>query len=109
MSSKNYSPMLFAGMILEGGTPGYDTNVETGGTGARYPGIGTTNPVSRDSIVVSPLCSKHTGEVGGGGDNSNVQTSKIPLSPGQAGDVFRFIDMDTKLLELESGMTQNER
>ena len=26
----------------------------------------------------------------------------------QAGDVFRFVDMDTKLLELESGMTQNE-
>ena len=30
------------------------------------------------------------------------------LSSGQAGDVFRFLDMDTKLLELESGMTQNE-
>ena len=28
-------PMLFAGMILEGGVIGYDTNVETGGTGAR--------------------------------------------------------------------------
>ena len=38
----------------------------------------------------------------------NVQTSKTPLSSGQAGDVFRFLDMDTKLLELESGMTQNE-
>ena len=29
-------PTLFAGMILEGGIVGYDTNVETGGTGARY-------------------------------------------------------------------------
>ncbi|MDA8956832.1 hypothetical protein N9H30_00520, partial [bacterium] len=33
---------------------------------------------------------------------------KSILSTGQAGDVFKFLDMDTKLLELESGMTQNE-
>ena len=96
--------MLFAGMILEGGIVGYDTNVETGGTGARYLGIGTTNQYRRDSIVVSlRAVSTLTGEV-----ILNVQTSKTVLSSGQAGDVFRFIDMDTKLLELESGMTQNE-
>ena len=97
-------PMLFAGMILEGGIIGYDTNVETGGTGARYLGIGTTNQYRRDSIVVSlRAVSTLTGEV-----ILNVQTSKTVLSSGQAGDVFRFLDMDTKLLELESGMTQNE-
>ena len=97
-------PMLFAGMILEGGIVGYDTNIETGGTGARYLGIGTTNQYRRDSIVVSlRAVSTLTGEV-----ILNVQTSKTVLSSGQAGDVFRFLDMDTKLLELESGMTQNE-
>ena len=97
-------PMLFAGMILEGGIVGYDSNVETGGTGARYLGIGTTNQYRRDSIVVSlRAVSTLTGEV-----ILNVQTTKTVLSSGQAGDVFRFIDMDTKLLELESGMTQNE-
>lgn len=97
-------PMLFAGMILEGGIIGYDTNIETGGTGARYLGIGTTNQYRRDNIVVSlRAVSTLTGEV-----ILNVQTSKTILSSGQAGDVFRFIDLDTKLLELESGMTQNE-
>lgn len=97
-------PMLFAGMILEGGVVGYDTNIETGGTGARYLGIGTTNQYRRDSIVISlRAVSTLTGEV-----ILNVQTSKTVLSSGQAGDVFRFLDMDTKLLELESGMTQNE-
>ena len=44
-------PMLFAGMILEGGVIGYDTNVETGGTGARYLGIGTTNQLSDRDFV----------------------------------------------------------
>ena len=91
-------------MILEGGVVGYDTNVETGGNGARYLGIGTTNQFRRDSVVVSlRAVSTLTGEV-----ILNVQTYKTILSTGQAGDVFRFLDMDTKLLELESGMTENE-
>ena len=38
----------------------------------------------------------------------NVQTYKTILSVGQAGDVFKFLDMDTKLLEIESGLTENE-
>ena len=97
-------PMLFAGMILEGGIIGYDTNIETGGTGARYLGIGTTNQYRRDSIVVSlRAVSTLSGEV-----ILNVQTSKTVLSSGISGDVFRFVDMDTQLVELESGMTQNE-
>ena len=91
-------------MILEGGVIGYDTNVETGGNGARYLGIGTTNQYRRDSVVISlRAVSPLTGEV-----ILNVQTYKTILSTGQAGDVFRFLDMDTKLLELESGMTENE-
>lgn len=97
-------PLLFAGMILEGGIVGYDTNIETGGTGARYLGIGTTNQYRRDSVVISlRAVSVLTGEV-----ILNVQTYKTILSVGQAGDVFKFLDMDTKLLELESGMTENE-
>ena len=38
----------------------------------------------------------------------NVQTYKTILSVGMGADVFRFLDMDTKLLELETGVTQNE-
>ena len=102
--AQQVQPLLFAGMILEGGVVGYDTNVETGGNGARYLGIGTTNQFRRDSVTVSlRAVSTLTGEV-----ILNVQTYKTILSTGMAGDVFRFLDMDTKLLELESGMTQNE-
>lgn len=102
--AQQVQPLLFAGMILEGGIVGYDSNIETGGNGARYLGIGTTNQFRRDSVVVSlRAVSTLTGEV-----ILNVQTYKTILSTGQAGDVFRFLDMDTKLLELESGMTENE-
>ena len=102
--AQQVQPLLFAGMILEGGVVGYDTNLETGGNGARYLGIGTTNQYRRDSVVVSlRAVSTLTGEV-----ILNVQTYKTILSVGQAGDVFKFLDMDTKLLEIESGLTENE-
>ena len=70
--AEGVQPLLFAGMILEGGIIGYDTNVETGGNGARYLGIGTTNQYRRDSVVVSlRAVSTLTGEV-----LLNVQTYK---------------------------------
>jgi len=101
---QDVQPLLFAGVILEGGVIGYDSNIETGGNGARYLGIGTTNQYRRDSVVVSLRgVSVLTGEV-----ILNVQTYKTVLSVGMGGDVFKFLDMDTKLLELESGMTENE-
>jgi curli production assembly/transport component CsgG len=91
-------------MVLEGGIIGYDSNIETGGNGARFLGVGTANQYRRDSVVVSlRAISTLTGEV-----LLNVQTYKTILSTGLTGDVFRFYDMDTELLELESGMTQNE-
>jgi curli production assembly/transport component CsgG len=97
-------PMMFAGMILEGGVVGYDSNIETGGNGARYLGVGTVNQYRRDSVTVSlRAVSTLTGEV-----ILNVQTSKTILSTGISGDVFRFFDMDTQLLELETGVTENE-
>ena len=97
-------PMLFAGMLLEGGIVGYDSNIETGGNGARYLGIGASSQYRRDSIVVSlRAVSVLTGEI-----ILNVQTYKTILSVGMGGDVFRFLDMDTKLLELETGITSNE-
>ena len=102
--SANLQPMLFAGMILEGGIVGYDTNIETGGNGARYLGVGTTNQYRRDSVTISlRAVSTLTGEV-----ILNVQTNKTILSTGSAGDVFKFFDMDTQLLELETGVTDNE-
>ena len=102
--SANLQPMLFAGMILEGGIVGYDTNIETGGNGARYLGVGTTNQYRRDSVTISlRAVSTLTGEV-----ILNVQTNKTILSTGSAEDVFKFIDMDTQLFELETGVTDNE-
>lgn len=97
-------PLLFAGIILEGGVIGYDTNMETGGRGARTLGVGHSTAYRRDTIIVSlRAVSTLTGEV-----LMNVQTKKTVLSVSQGFDVFKFVDMDTQLIEIEDGVTKNE-
>lgn len=98
------APLLYAGIILEGGVIGFDTNVETGGHGARTLGLGASQAYRRDIVVVHlRAVSTMTGEI-----LLNVQTSKTILSVANGFDVFKFIDMDTQLIEIEDGMTENE-
>tara|TARA_B110000285_G_scaffold4346_1_gene4637 strand:+ start:491 stop:1423 length:933 start_codon:yes stop_codon:yes gene_type:complete len=98
------APMLFAGIILEGGIVGYDTNIETGGRGARYLGVGMQQAYRRDIVVVHlRAVSTLTGEI-----ILNVQTSKTILSVATGYDVFKFVELDTQLVEIEDGMTENE-
>jgi len=97
-------PMLFAGLIIQGGIIGYDTNIQTGGAGARYLGIGGTTMYRKDQVVVSlRAVNTNTGEV-----ILNVQVSKTILSVGRDLSVFKFVDVGTKLVEAEAGMTENE-
>jgi curli production assembly/transport component CsgG len=98
------APLLFAGIILEGGIIGFDTNIETGGVGARTLGIGYSQQYRRDIVTIHlRAVSTLTGEV-----LINVQTSKTILSIADGYDVFKFIDLDTQLVEIEDGMTENE-
>tara|TARA_Y100001973_G_scaffold2205_1_gene3279 strand:+ start:6560 stop:7405 length:846 start_codon:yes stop_codon:yes gene_type:complete len=97
-------PMLYAGMILEGGIVGYDTNLRTGGSGARYLGIGMKNQYREDRVtVVLRAVLVQTGEV-----LLNVTATKTILSTAKGGDVFKFYEMGTQLVEIESGSTDNE-
>ncbi len=45
-------PLLFAGVLLEGGVVSYDTNILTGGFGARYFGAGGSTQYKQDRITV---------------------------------------------------------
>ena len=47
------APMLFAGLILEGGIVGYDTNTTSGGAGARFLGLGANDQYRTDQVTVS--------------------------------------------------------
>ena len=97
-------PMLFAGMIIEGGIIGYDSNIMTGGRGARTLGIGGSKQYRQDQVTVSlRAVSVLTGEV-----LLNVQAKKTIFSYGSSGDIFRFIEQGTQLIEFEDGTGKNE-
>ena len=97
-------PLLYAGLILEGGIIGYDTNLQTGGSGARLLGIGVKNQYREDKVtVVLRAVLVQTGEV-----LLNVTATKSILSTGIGSDLFRFFELGTELVEIESGSTKNE-
>ena len=56
--------MLFAGLMFKGGVISYEANVQSGGLGARYLGIGNSKQYREDTVIISlRLVSVSTGEV----------------------------------------------
>lgn len=95
--------LLFAGIILEGGIIGFDSNVETGGVGARFLGIGaSTQYRTNRATVYLRAVSVKTGEV-----LANVVSQKSVSSYAVSPGVFKFVEFD-ELLEFESGVASNE-
>ena len=103
-AAEKIKPLLFAGVLLTGGIVGYDTNTSTGGMGVRYLGIGVSDEYRKDMVTVAlRLISVQTGEV-----LLAVSSQKTILSTKLSATVFKFLDMGTKLLETEAGITDNE-
>ena len=97
---KVLKPQLFAGLLIEGGIVGYDSNTQSGGQGARYFGIGLSEQYRVDQVTVSMrIVSVQTGEI-----LLTTNVTKTIASHSSGGDVFRFLDMGTKALELETGV-----
>ena len=102
--SKQLKPLKFAGIIVEGGVVGYDSNIATGGAGARYLGIGLQQQYRVDNVTVSMrIVSVSTGEV-----LLTVAVEKTILSVSYGSSVFKFLDLGTRAIETESGITENE-
>ncbi len=95
--------LLFAGIILEGGIVGYDTNTLTGGAGASFLGIGARSEYRQDTVTVYlRAVSVRTGEV-----LTTVTASKTIASTSLGGSAFKFVAFK-ELLEAEAGITTNE-
>ena len=102
--SKDLLPLTFAGLLMEGGVIGYESNIKSGGLGARYLGIGSTKEYRQDIVTVSlRTVSVSTGKV-----LTEVLTTKSILSVAISQDAFRFVSNDTELVEIENGMVENE-
>ena len=97
-------PLLFAGILFEGGIIDYNTNLLSGGIGARYLGIGNSKQYREDTVIVAMrIVSVSTGEV-----LLENLTTKTILSVGLSNDFFRYIADGTKLVEFETGNAMNE-
>ncbi|MDH4585409.1 curli production assembly/transport protein CsgG [Pseudomonas sp. BN415] len=96
-------PLQAANLLLEGGIIAYDTNVRSGGEGARYLGIGASHEYRVDQVSVN----LRAVDVRSGMVLANVMTSKTIYSVGQSASVFKFIEFK-ELLEAEAGYTTNE-
>jgi curli production assembly/transport component CsgG len=81
-------PLQFAGVIIEGGIIGYDTGLESGGTGYNFLGIGPTTQYSKDIITISlRAISVNTGKI-----LASVTVTKIIYSTADSIAIFKSID-----------------
>lgn len=102
-SQTQLPPLLFAGILLEGGIVSYDTNIITGGTGARYFGVGGSQQYREDRITVYlRAVSTTNGKV-----LKTVYISKTILSQAVSANIFKYVNFQ-RLLEVETGFTVNE-
>jgi curli production assembly/transport component CsgG len=100
--AKGLPPLRFAGIALQGGIIGYDSNETTGGVGANYLGIGGNVQYRQDIVTVAlRAVSVQTGRV-----LASVTTTKTIYSVLVNGTVFRFAAVD-QLLQAEAGFTKN--
>jgi len=103
-NAKPLAPMMYAGMIIEGGIVGYDSSVRSGGSAARMLGIGPQTQYSEDIVTVSlRAVSVNSGKV-----LATVTTQKTIYSAADSLAVLKFFKEGTQAFELETGLTVNE-
>lgn len=96
-------PLLFAGIILEGGIISYDYNIVTGGAGLRYFGTGGSGEYRQDRVsIYLRAVSTQNGRI-----LKTVYTTNTILSQKIDVGVFKFVKFK-RLLEAETGITFNE-
>ena len=102
--AKPLPPMLFAGVIIEGGIVGYDSNTLTGGSGIRLFGIGAQTQYQSDTVTVNlRTVSVSTGEV-----LTSVTITKTVLSYMDKFGVLKFVSAGEQAVEAETGASINE-
>lgn len=102
--AKTLPPLTLAGVILEGAIVDYNSNVQTGGVGARFLGIGPYTQYTQDVVVISlRLISVQSGEV-----LTTVTVEKNLLSSADGITALKFFNQGTKAFEYDASQTYNE-
>ena len=96
-------PLLYAGVIFEGGIISYDSNVLTGGEGVKYLGLSASGQYHQDRVTVYlRAVSTQNGRI-----LKTVYATKTILSQEIDLGVYKFVSVD-ELLQSEVGFTYNE-
>jgi curli production assembly/transport component CsgG len=119
--AKPLMPLMFAGIIMDGGIIGYDSGSESGGAAYRFLGIGPQTQYSKDTVTVSlRAVSVNTGKV-----LAAITVTKIVYSTADSVAVLKYINnkniasgifgnadninsLTGSMFEAESGLTVNE-
>lgn len=102
-SNELLPPLLFAGMILEGGIVSYDANIITGGGGLRYFGAGASTEYRQDRVTVYlRAIATRSGKI-----LKTVYSSKTILSQSVNASLYRVVRFK-RILEAETGFTTTE-
>lgn len=96
-------PLMPATVLIEGGIVAYESNVRTGGAGARYLGVGVSTQYRVDQVTVH----LRSIDIRSGQVLNSVSTTKTIYSHQLSTGVYRFVNFK-ELLELEAGYTRNE-
>jgi curli production assembly/transport component CsgG len=99
----NLPALVPATILIEGGIVAYETNVRTGGAGARYLGVGAKTQYRVDQVTIN----LRSVDIRSGQILNSVSTTKTIYSYELSTGVFRFVNFK-ELLELEAGYTRNE-
>ena len=102
--AESLPPLLFAGAYITGGVVGYDSDIKSGGFGARILGIQANRQYRQDIVtIILRLVNVQTGEV-----VITTTIEKTIVSTSVGSDIFKYFDTDTMLVEVEAGYARNE-
>lgn len=96
-------PLRAASVMVEGGIVAFESNVRTGGAGARFLGIGLSTQYRVDQVTIN----LRSIDIRDGQIMQSVSTTKTIYSYEIHPSVFKFVNMKD-LVEVEGGMTSNE-
>lgn len=96
-------PLDPAEIMMDGGIIAYESNVRTGGAGARFLGIGLSTQYRVDQVTVN----LRAVDVRTGNILQTVSTTKTIFSYEIRPSVYKFVNFKD-LLEIEAGVTNNE-
>lgn len=95
--------LMPASVMIDGGIIAYESNVRTGGLGARFLGVGLSTLYRMDQVTVS----LRSVDIRTGRILQTVSTTKTIFSYEVRPSVYKFVNFKD-LLEIEAGVTNNE-